>query len=71
MEVLREKGIPKKYTRVIKDMCKGERTRVRIIIGYADNFFIYIRLHQGSALSHFLFTIAMDELTRGIQDEIS
>ena len=28
------------------------------------------RLHQGSALSPFLFVIVMDELTRSIQDEI-
>ena len=29
-----------------------------------------IGLHQGSALSPFLFAIVMDKLTRGIQDEI-
>ena len=27
-------------------------------------------LHQGSTLSHFLFTLIMDELTKRIQDEL-
>jgi len=26
--------------------------------------------HQGSTLSYFLFTLAMDELTKGIQEEV-
>ena len=33
-------------------------------------FLFTIGLHQGSALSPFLFAIVMDELTRAIQDEI-
>jgi len=56
--------------RVIKDMYEGIRTRVRTVIGDIDDFSINIRLHQGSALSHFLFTIVIDEFTRGIQDEL-
>ena len=39
-------------------------------MGDANNFPIDIGLHQGSTLSPFLFTIVMDELTKGIQDEI-
>ena len=38
--------------------------------GVTDDFYIRLALHQGSALSPFLFTIAMDELTKGIQDEL-
>ena len=40
------------------------------MIGDTEDFLIDIGLHQGSALSHFLFTTVMDELTRGIKDEI-
>ena len=55
---------------VIKDMYEGVRTRVRTVIGDTEEFPIDIGLHQGSALSPFLFTTVMDEITRGIQDEI-
>ena len=34
-------------------------------------FLSQIGLHQGSALSPFLFVIVMDQLTRVIQDEIT
>jgi len=40
------------------------------LVGDTNDFSIDIGLHQGSELSIFLFTIVMDELTRGIQDEI-
>ena len=47
-----------------------EQWQVRTCGGVASDFSITIGLHQGSALSPFLFDIVMDELTRGIQDEI-
>jgi len=43
---------------------------VRTCGGTTSDFSITIGLHQGSALSLFLFAILMDELTRVIQDEI-
>jgi len=62
--------VPVEYTRVIRDMYEGVRTRVRTVIGDTEDFPIDIGLHQGSALSPFLFTIVMDELTKEMQDEI-
>ena len=62
--------MPVAYMRVIKDMYNGVRTIVRTLVGDMDDFHIDIGHHQWSVLSHFLFTIVMDELTREIQDEI-
>ena len=67
---LERRGVPVEYMRVIRDMYEGVRTRVRTGIGDTEDFSIDIGLHQGSALSPFLFITVMDELTRGIQDEI-
>ena len=68
--MLGKKGVPVEYTRVIRDMYEGVRTRIRTVIGDTKDFSIDIGLHQGSALSPFLFITVMDELTRGIQDKI-
>ena len=62
------KGMPVAYMRVTKDMYDRVRARVMTLEGDTDDFPIDIGLHQGSV--PFLFTIVMDELTRGIQDEI-
>jgi len=65
-----KKGVPIKYIDIIKDMYDGVVTNVRTYGGITSDFSITIELHQGSALSPFLFVIVMDELTRAIQDEI-
>ena len=57
------------YMQVVKDIYTGVRTRIRTLVGDTDDFPIDIGLHQGLALNPFLFTIVMDELTKGIQDE--
>jgi len=63
---LEKKGALPWYIRVIKDMYAGSRTSVRMPGGITDDFFVGMGLHQGSTLSPFLFTLIMDELTRGI-----
>jgi len=67
---LEEKRMLSLYIRVIKEMYEGGRTSVRTPGGVTNDFFIGRGLHQGSILSHFLFTLIMDELTREIQDEL-
>jgi hypothetical protein len=45
-------------------------TSVRTSDGDTDDFRINIGLHQGSALSPYLFALVMDEITRDIQGGI-
>ena len=67
---LEKKDTPTAYIRVIKDIYEGVRTIVKTLRGVTNDFPIDIGLHQGSVLSPFLFTIVVDELTKGIRDEI-
>ena len=67
---LMKKGVPIKYIDIIKDMYDGVAANVRTFGGITSDFSITIGLHQGFALSPFLFAIVMDEHTRAIQDEI-
>ena len=52
-------------------MYERVKTSVKSPAGDTEYFRIDIGLHQSSALSPFLFTIIMDELTKEIPDEVS
>ena len=65
-----QKQIPRKYIDIIKDMYDGVTTNVRTSVGSTEDFPITMGVHQGSALSPFLFAIVLDELTKSIQDEV-
>jgi hypothetical protein len=58
--------VPAKYVTLIKDMYNNVVTSVRTNDGNTDYFLIKIELHQGSALSPYLFALVMDEVTRNI-----
>jgi hypothetical protein len=67
---LEKHKVPTKYITLIKDMYKDATTFVRTCDGNTTDFPINIGLHQGSALSPYLFALVMDEVTRDIQGEI-
>ena len=54
-----------KYVGLIKDMYNNVVISVRTSDGDTNDFSIRIGLHQGSALSPYLFALVMDEVTRG------
>ena len=67
---LEKKGVLPLYIRVIKNMYEEGQTSVRTLRGVSNDFAISMGLHQGSAVSPFLFTLVLDELIRRIQDEV-
>ena len=67
---LEKRKVPAKYITLIKDMYDNVVTSVRTSDVDTDDFPIKIGLHQGSALSPYLFALMMDEVTRDIQGDI-
>lgn len=57
------------YIRVVQDIYEGSVTAVRCVVGVMDGFKVEVGLHQGSALSSFLFAMLMDGLTDEIRQE--
>ena len=66
---MRDKGLPEKYIRLMKDMYHQYETVVKCAAGTCEPFAVEVGLHQGSALSPFLFAIIMDALTDNIRTE--
>ena len=56
------------YIRVVQDMYKDYQTIVRCSVGITKSLSVEVRLHQGSALSLFLFAIIMGRLTVGLRN---
>ncbi|KAK3520628.1 hypothetical protein QTP70_029397 [Hemibagrus guttatus] len=68
---MRKSGVAEKYVRVVQDMYERSRTVVRCAVGQTEELKVEVGLHQGSALSPFLFAMGMDRVVRGGQTGVS
>ncbi|KAK3508801.1 hypothetical protein QTP70_008020 [Hemibagrus guttatus] len=66
---MRKSGVAEKYVRVVQDMYERSRTVVRCSVGQTEEFNVEVGLHQGSALSPFLFAIVLDQLSEEVRQE--
>ncbi|KAK3514307.1 hypothetical protein QTP70_013636 [Hemibagrus guttatus] len=66
---MRKSGVAEKYVRVVQDMYERSRTVVRCAVGQTEEFKVEVGLHQGLALSPFLFAIVMDQLSEEDRQE--
>ncbi|KAK3570578.1 hypothetical protein QTP86_022525 [Hemibagrus guttatus] len=66
---MRKSGVAEKYVRVVQDMYERSRTVVRCAVGQTEEFNVEVGLHQGSALSPFLFAIVTDQLSEEVRQE--
>ena len=58
-----------KYVRLVQDMYEESETMVRCSVGTTESFKVKVGLHQGSALSPFLFLVIMNRITDEIRRE--
>ena len=51
----RKKEIPEVWVKSLMSLYKGAKTGVRVCSELSEEFEVYVRMHQGSMLSPFLF----------------
>jgi hypothetical protein len=66
---LRQRRVPEEYVKIIEDMYKNCKTTVVTSAGETEEIEIKVGLHQGSALSPFLFILILDVITEEIQED--
>ena len=66
---MRKFGILEKYVQLVQDMHEGSETVVRCAVGTTESFKVKVGLHQGLALSPFLFVGIIDRLTDEVRRE--
>jgi hypothetical protein len=66
---LRKRLVPEAYVRIIQNMYENCKTKVTTVVGETEHIDIEVGLHQGSALSPFLFIIILDVITEEIEED--
>ena len=66
---MRKSGIVEKYVQLVQDMYEESETVVRCAVATTESFKVKVGLHQGSALSPFLFAVIMDRLMDEVRRE--
>ena len=66
---MRKSGIVEKYVQLVQDMYEESETVVRCAVGTIESFKVKVGLHQGSALSPFLFAMIMNRLADEVKRE--
>ena len=66
---MRKLGKVEKYVQIVQGMYEGSEAVVRCALGTTESFKVKVGLHQGSALSPFLFSVTMNRLTDEIRRE--
>ena len=57
--------------KVVKDMYEGVTTKIKTSTRLSESFEVKVGVHQGSALSPYLFILIVDELLKGVVHEVS
>ena len=67
---LKNRGISRRYIEVIQDMYDRVSTNIHTPMGMTKSFPIKVGLHQGSALSPFIFTVILEEISKSIWETV-
>ena len=67
---MRKQNIPEGYIILVQDMYQGATIRVKSKRGMSEHFEVGIGLHQGSALSPFLFIMLVDTISQDVRTEL-
>ena len=67
---LKAKGISPVYIEAIRDMYDRVLTSIQTPVGITEPFPVNVGLHQGSALSPFIFAVIMDEISKSTGETV-
>ena len=71
MEMFKVKNVPEKYIRIVQYIYRGCKTVVRSAAGESNSFGVEVGLHQGSALSPYLFLLLIDVSTEDVRKDVT